>query len=67
MTNWEGENRYALYDKFWIGTSMDLYRLHVESHSGSAGDVTTKINFLSKFFERKHFENVNFTAIFILF
>ncbi len=52
MTNWEGENRYALYDKFWIGSSMDLYRLHVESHSGSAGEM------LFRFFEDFFFKIV---------
>ncbi|CAL8096208.1 unnamed protein product [Orchesella dallaii] len=39
MTNWEGENRYALYDRFYIGSSLDLYRLFVEAHSGTADSL----------------------------
>lgn len=63
MTNWDGEQRYALYGKFFISSSLDFYRLHVESHSGTAGRLP---NILSKTL-RNEVRDINYTShLFIL-
>ncbi|CAL1292463.1 unnamed protein product, partial [Larinioides sclopetarius] len=34
----QGEERYALYDKFWIDGEDYKYTLHIKDYSGNAGD-----------------------------
>ncbi|XP_022238360.1 techylectin-5A-like isoform X2 [Limulus polyphemus] len=34
----ENNTRYAIYQNFWIDNESHLYRLHVNSYSGDAGD-----------------------------
>ncbi|XP_055950299.1 techylectin-5A-like isoform X1 [Argiope bruennichi] len=34
----DGEERYALYDKFWIDDEVNNYTSHIKDYSGTAGD-----------------------------
>ncbi|CAL1287175.1 unnamed protein product [Larinioides sclopetarius] len=34
----DGEERYALYDTFWIDDELNNYTLHIKDFSGTAGD-----------------------------
>ena len=38
MTDWEGSTRHAVYDSFRIDNEKGLYRLHIGTYSGDAGD-----------------------------
>ena len=38
LRDWEGEERYALYDTFQVGSEEGGYRLSVDGYSGDAGD-----------------------------
>ncbi|XP_054715950.1 LOW QUALITY PROTEIN: techylectin-5A-like [Uloborus diversus] len=38
----DGEERYALYDTFWIEDADHQYKLHIKDYSGDAGDSMTK-------------------------
>ncbi|XP_070579783.1 fibrinogen-like protein 1 [Ptychodera flava] len=39
LEDWANETRYAEYDRFWIGSQSEKYRLHLGEYSGNAGDA----------------------------
>ncbi|XP_069748635.1 fibrinogen like 1B [Narcine bancroftii] len=41
LTDWNGEKRYATYEKFKISDEKDKYRLAFGSYAGTAGDALT--------------------------
>nr|XP_008106459.1 PREDICTED: angiopoietin-1 isoform X2 [Anolis carolinensis] len=43
LTDWEGSRAYSQYDRFYIGSEKQNYRLYLKGHSGTAGKQSSLI------------------------
>uniref|UniRef100_A0AAY4EPC3 Fibrinogen C-terminal domain-containing protein n=1 Tax=Denticeps clupeoides TaxID=299321 RepID=A0AAY4EPC3_9TELE len=43
LTDWDGHKAFSLYDRFYIGSEKQNYRLSLKSHSGTAGRLSSLV------------------------